>query len=94
MSTSSRYSQGTQVTVPHPIEGNVQVVMMRPLKWNRYPYTRYQVTAADSFSSLAYKAYGDATAYWFIASMNPQIPHPEDLAAADIVQIPTGFNWV
>lgn len=89
----SRYSQGQSLTVPHPIEGNVQIVMLAPLVWTRYPYTRYQATDADSFETLAFKAYGDATAYWFVASMNPQIDHPDDLEPADIVQIPTGLHW-
>lgn len=92
--STSRYSQGETVTVDHPIEGRVQAVHLSPLVWTRYPYTRYQVTAADSFETLAYKAYGDATAYWFIAAMNPQIEHPDDLEPADIVQIPTGFHWL
>lgn len=93
MNASSRYSRGEVVTVDHPIEGRVQVVHLSPLRWNNYPYTKYQATSADSLTSLAYKAYGDAGAYWFIASMNPLVDHPSDLAAGTILQVPTGKNW-
>lgn len=89
----SRYAKGTIATVDHPIEGRVQIVTLSPLRWNQYPYTRYQTTVADSLTALAWRAYGRAQDWWFIAAMNPQIEHPDDLTPGGIIQVPTGKNW-
>lgn len=93
MNEASRYSKGTAVTVPHPIEGFVQAVHLSPLRWSRYPYTRVQVSAPESFASMAWRAYANAQDYWFIAAMNPDVTHPLDLEPGHIVQLPTGKMW-
>ena len=90
---SSRYAQGTTAWVSHPYERSVQVVFSFPIQWNNYPFTRVQVTSADTLPSLAHKAYGSARDYWFIAAMNPRITCPDDLIAGDILHIPTGKLW-
>lgn len=93
MNSKSRYSRGTTAIVDHPIEGRVQVVHLQPLRWTNYPYTRYQATVSDSFTSLAFKAYGQAQDYWFMASMNPTVAHPDDLTPGQIIHVPTGKIW-
>lgn len=93
MNSNSRYAKGTSVWVDHPIEGRVQAVHLAPLVWTNYPYTRMQASVADSMTSIAQLAYGHATDYWFVASMNPHVASADDLMAGDIVHVPTDKIW-
>lgn len=89
MTDRSRYRNGVTAWVDHPVQGRVQVVHLRPLVWTNYPYVEHSATTGETFDHLAYEMYGDPTAYWFIAELNPRVVHPDDLVAGTLVYVPT-----
>jgi len=91
--SEGRYTKGTPSWVEHPIEGRVQVVFLGPIRWTNYPYTQFQMSVSDTLTTVAQTAYGHATDYWFVASMNPQIICPDDVQPGDIIRVPTGKIW-
>jgi hypothetical protein len=74
--------------MPHNTE-LVEIVIRRPAVWFNQPYSSKQVVSGDTMPMLASQRYGgDATAYWRIADMNPQVACPDDLAPGEVVQLP------
>jgi len=41
--------------------------------------SRYLVTSGDTIENMAFKLFGDASQWWRIADVNPQIAFPLDL---------------
>lgn len=52
------------------------------------PYTTYVARDGDTFDLLAHKLLRDATRYWEIADINPQIKFPNKLSAGQVLRIP------
>lgn len=50
--------------------------------------SRYLVTAGDTIENMAFKLFGDASQWWRIADVNPQIAFPLDLAPGMEIRIP------
>lgn len=88
ISNRSRYRQGVTAWVDHPTQGRVQVVHLMPPVWSNYPYVEHVAGETDTFDRLAHTMYSDATAWWFIADMNPRLAHPDDLARDDLIFVP------
>jgi hypothetical protein len=85
---SNRYDDGHTVWVDDVSRGRVQAVHLGVLRWNSYPYSRYQTTSSDTMGLLAFTTYGDPNKYWLIAEMNPKVQCPDDLVPGEQLFIP------
>lgn len=70
------------------MQGRVEVVHLMPAIWNRYPFVEHTTKGFESFDLIAFNTYGDPTAWWFVAEMNPGVVHPEDLVAGTPLLVP------
>jgi hypothetical protein len=85
----SRYANSPRSWAPHHDGHFVEVVMRRPVFWFNQPYATKQVVSGETMPILAFERYGgDATAYWRIADMNPQVACPDDLEPGEVVHLP------
>jgi hypothetical protein len=53
------------------------------------PDETYMAKVTDTFPLLAKRLFNDPEKWWVVAEANPQIRHPLDLEAADILYIPS-----
>jgi len=50
--------------------------------------SRYLVISGDTIENMAFKLFGDASQWWRIADVNPQISFPLDLYPGMEIRIP------
>ena len=50
--------------------------------------SRYIVSAGDTIENMAFKLFGDASQWWRIADVNPQISFPLDFYSGMEIRIP------
>ncbi|MHA2429061.1 MAG: hypothetical protein ACXADB_13660 [Candidatus Hermodarchaeia archaeon] len=48
----------------------------------------HQVSAKDTFESLAFKKYSDANKWYVVADVNPQVFFPLDLTPGEVIYLP------
>ena len=53
------------------------------------PESTYMAKVTDTFPLMAKRLMNDSEQWWVLAEANPQIRHPLDLKAADVVFIPS-----
>lgn len=53
------------------------------------PDTTYMANVTDTFPLLGKRLFNDSERWWVLAEANPQVRHPLDLKAADVLYIPT-----
>lgn len=51
-------------------------------------YRTHRVRAGDRIDTIAHQAFGDASRWWEIADLNPQIKFPLDLTPGDVLRVP------
>jgi len=51
-------------------------------------YQAYTVRAGDTLDGLAHRMYSDATQYWRIVDLNPQLRFPLGLVPGTIIRLP------
>jgi hypothetical protein len=53
------------------------------------PSNTYMAKVTDSFPLMSKRLFNDSEQWWVLAEANPQVRHPLDLKAADVLLIPT-----
>jgi hypothetical protein len=88
ISANSRYANST-LTPATNLDGNdiLAIVFSEPVN-TPITYQNYVITGTDNIDSLAYKIFGDATLWWAIANLNPEILDFSMLVTGDTIRIP------
>ena len=86
--TGSRYANARVLTVA--VGGKPRRVIkinpqQDPFSFN---YAAYQMRQSDTLPGLAFAYYGDATQWWQIADVNPQITFWGQIPPGTIIRIP------
>ena len=85
----SRYADGEVLWVNTTGRGNKQTVYLNPVVVLAVPYSVVLVRETDSQQQFAYKVYHDATRWWTIADINPQVFYPLDLLPGAGLRVPS-----
>ncbi len=88
VSADSRYATGTLTRVPTLFSGNV-MLFPAPIDVEDTAFIYYVVSQGDRLDLLALKWYGDATKWWVIADVNPEIIWPAELMSGFVLRAPT-----
>ena len=87
----SRYVANTVVTVAAPATfggGDISVIVPGAGQPYTFQYTDYQVVAGDRIDNIAYRYFGNATLWWQIANVNPEVLYWDDLMPGTVIRIP------
>lgn len=83
----SRYVQGTVVRVPDS-SGTYNLTVLRTVPVAQSAYRLYTWAAGDRPDIVAYQQFGNASLWWAIFDMNPEIIYPLGVPAGTVVRIP------
>lgn len=83
ISALSRYASSTIVPAVNLAGNDILAITFTEPVDTVIKYQYHQVTGHDTVDGLAYKIYGDATRWWVIANLNPEI--------VDFSQLPIGY---
>ena len=87
ISSNSRYASDTVTTVD--VDGRArQVILLNPPAASTFNYVSHVVSAADTIDGLAYAYFGDATQWWQIANVNPEVIQWDNLTPGTSIRIP------
>lgn len=88
ISANSRYANST-LTAATNLDGNdiLAITFTEPVN-TPITYKNYVLTGADTIDELAFKIFGDATLWWAIANLNPEILDFSLLTTGDTIRIP------
>jgi hypothetical protein len=87
--SSSRYTAGEVLWVNTKSRGNKQTVYLNPVVLLSVPYTAVLIHETDSQQQFAYKVYRDASRWWNIADVNPQVFYPLDMIPGASLRVPS-----
>lgn len=85
---SSRYVNSKLVTQVR--DDGTQAVVITPgdAKSFTFTYTYHQVNGSERIDTIAYAFYGDATKWWKIADVNPEIMKWDSIPIGTVLRIP------
>jgi Phage Tail Protein X len=87
ISSNSRYADDVVTTVDVS-GGSRQVILLNPPVASTFNYTAHVVSGAETIDGLAYAYFGDATQWWQIADINPEILDWNNLTPGTTIRIP------
>lgn len=88
ISSTSRYASSTVVTLDVGSSSR-QVITAGEPQAVTFNYISHVYTGAETIDGLAYAYFGDATKWWQIAAVNPEIMNWKDIAPGTILRIPS-----
>jgi hypothetical protein len=88
ISADSRYADG-ELTRIILSDGTGSLALWAPdVAITGLDYAFYQAEGGDRLDRLAQRLYGDATKWWVIADMNPELTWPGTLEPGTILRLP------
>lgn len=88
IAANSRYASSDIVTFD--VDGNSrQVIMPTAPTVSTFSYLAHVYSADETIDGLAYTYFGDATQWWQIANVNPEIMDWNNLVPGTTIRIPT-----
>lgn len=88
ISANSRYASTPIVSATNLDNLDIlAITFIDPIDFS-FKYQYHMVTGADTIDGLAYKIYGDATLWWVIARLNPEILDFSELPIAYMLRVP------
>lgn len=87
IASNSRYVDDTVTTVD--VDGTSrQVIILNPPAVSTFSYVSHVYSAAETIDGLAYSYFGDATQWWQIADVNPEIVDWNNIPPGTSIRIP------
>lgn len=88
ISATSRYAASTIVPATNLAGNDILAITFNEPVDTHIQYQFHQVTGHDTIDGLAYKIYGDATRWWVIANLNPEILDFSALPTGAMLRVP------
>lgn len=92
VSSNSRYAAGRFVRVSLPDGTPSRMLWPAAKKTTGVKYKLYTIKAGDRLDLIAFREYGDASKWWMISDMNPEILWPHDIVDGSTIRIPVRQN--
>lgn len=70
--------------------GTYNLSVLRTVQPQSVPFTLYIWKMSDRLDSVAYRLFGDASLWWTITDLNPEILDPLSIPTGAVIRVPTG----
>lgn len=90
ITTGSRYRKNGLAVLITQADGEkrLAVYVQRYARPRAVNYRYRTAVSGDRFDSLAFEYYGDPTFWWVLASANPEVFYPDEIAGGTVLRIP------